>query len=144
MRRHFDDRHPRDSVDVAGDGHFPRCPNCNMFVNPEPRYSRRHWGSIICTERGERRRQHERAVASALALRHTFTAYDQPLERVEVFRYLGRLLAYGDDDAQAVRACLKKARRSWARVSAILRRENVSPRTAGNFFQAIAQAILLF
>ena len=54
------------------------------------------------------------------------------------------MLAYGDDDAQAVRACLKKARRSWARVLAILRRENVSPRTAGKFFQAIVQAILLF
>ena len=89
-------------------------------------------------------RQHERALASALALRHQFTAYDEPLERVEVFRYLGRLLAMGDTDAQAVRANLKKARRVWARLSRVLRRENASPRTSGRFFQAVVQSVLLY
>ena len=72
MRRHFDDRHPRDVVDVAGDGIFPRCRNCGVFVNPEPRYAGKHVGSKLCRERGERLRQHERAVESAFALRELF------------------------------------------------------------------------
>jgi hypothetical protein len=38
-----------------------------------------------------------------------FTAYGDKLERVEVFKYLGRLLAYDDNDTQAVRNNLKKA-----------------------------------
>ena len=88
--------------------------------------------------------QCKRAIASATALRRQFTAYDQPLERVEVFKYLGRLLAMGDSDSQAVRACLKKARRVWARLSNVLRRENASPHTSGKFFQAVVQAVLLY
>ena len=38
-------------------------------------------------------------------------AYDVELERVEVFKYLGRLIAYDNEDTQAVRGNLKKARR---------------------------------
>ena len=36
---------------------------------------------------------------------------------MEVFKYLGRLLAYIDDDSQAVRGNLKKACGVWARLS---------------------------
>jgi hypothetical protein len=36
-------------------------------------------------------------------------AYGDELERVEVFKYLGRLLAYDDNDAWAVRGNIKKA-----------------------------------
>ena len=50
----------------------------------------------------------------------------------------------GDTDAQAVRANLKKARRVWARLSRVLRRENASPRTSGRFFQAVVQSVLLY
>ena len=45
---------------------------------------------------------------------------------------------------QAIRACLKKARRVWARLSTVLRRKNASPRTSGKFFQAVVQAVLLY
>ena len=41
----------------------------------------------------------------------TFYAYEEELERVEVFKYLGRLIAFDDDDTQAVRGNLAKARR---------------------------------
>jgi hypothetical protein len=44
------------------------------------------------------------------------------LKRVEVFKYLGRMfLAQDDDDIQAVRAQLRKARAVWARVGQVLR-----------------------
>ena len=46
---------------------------------------------------------------SARALDVTFTAYGVELDRVEVFKYLGRLLGMDDNDLQAVRANLKKA-----------------------------------
>jgi hypothetical protein len=56
---------------------------------------------------------------------------------VEVFKYLGRLLAYDDNDSQAMRANLKKVRKSWARVSWawVLRAENPSPKVCGVFLQ---------
>jgi hypothetical protein len=79
-----------------------------------------------------------------LALSQTFTAYGKELERVEVFKYLGRLLAYDDNDTQTVRNNLKKARGVWARQSRMIRAENVSPRVCGIFYKAIVQSILLF
>ncbi|EJK70137.1 hypothetical protein THAOC_08530 [Thalassiosira oceanica] len=39
-----------------------------------------------------------------------FTAYGETLERVEAFKYLGRLMAMDDNDMHAVRHNLKKAR----------------------------------
>ena len=64
-----------------------------------------------------KRLQHEAAENSAQALDAVFTAYMEELERVEVFKYLGRLLAYDDNDTQALRGNLKKAQKYWARLS---------------------------
>ena len=66
------------------------------------------------------------------------------MERVEVFKYLGRLLAQDDDDIQAIRAQLRKARATWARVGQVLRAENVPPRVAAKFYRAVVQAVLLY
>jgi hypothetical protein len=66
------------------------------------------------------------------------------LERVEVFRYLGRLLSQDDGDIQAVRSQLCKARRTWARVGQVLRRGNAPPRVSAKFYKAIVQSVLLY
>ncbi len=58
--------------------------------------------------------QWEAAEAARIALTRTFTAYGEDLERVEVFKYLGRLLAYNHNDSQAMWSNLKKARKGWA------------------------------
>jgi hypothetical protein len=63
---------------------------------------------------------------------------------VEVFKYLGRLLAQDDDDLQAIRNQMRKARGTWARVGQVLRAENVPPRIAAKFYKAIVQAVLLY
>jgi hypothetical protein len=79
-----------------------------------------------------------------LALCQTYTAYGKELERVEVFEYLGRLLAYDDNDALVVRGNLKKVQGVWARLSRMIRAENASPRVCGKFYKATMQLILLF
>ena len=81
---------------------------------------------------------------SALALRQQFSIHGDVLERVEVFKYLGRLLAQDDDNIQAIRAQLRKARATWARVGQVLRSENASPRVAAKFYKAVVQAVLLY
>jgi len=59
------------------------------------------------------------------------------MECVEVFKYLGRLLAFDDNDSQAGRTNLKKARGWWTRISWawVLRVENASPRVCGMFYK---------
>ena len=92
----------------------------------------------------DRRKQREAAVTSALALRQQFSVHGNMLERVEVFKYLGRLLSQDDDDIQAIRAQLRNARTTWARVGQVLRAENVPPRIAAKFYKAVVQAVLLY
>jgi hypothetical protein len=50
----------------------------------------------------------------ALALRHEFTVNGPVLEHVEVFKYLGRLLAQDNNNAQAIQQQMRKARGVWA------------------------------
>ena len=79
-----------------------------------------------------------------MALRRQFTIHGDVLERVEVFKYLGRLLAQDDNDAQAIRQQLQKAQSVWACVGQVLRGENVGPRIAAKFYKAVVQAVLLY
>ncbi len=54
------------------------------------------------------------------------------------------MMAQDDDDIQAIRAQLQKARSTWAWVRQVLRSKNASPFVAAQFYQAIIQAILLY
>jgi len=83
-----------------------------------------HINTKECRIGTARRHQRDMAVRSALALCQQFTVHGDVLERVEVFRYLGRLLLQDDDDIQAVQNQLCKARGMWARVGQVLRKEN--------------------
>ena len=141
MRRHFRDLHPLDYVVVAKEGRYPRCPHCSMQTNP--RYPA-HINTKECRVGTERRHQRDMAVQSALALRQQFTVHGDVLERVEVFRYLGRLLLQDDNDIQAVRSQLRKARGTWARVGQVLRKENTPPWVSAKFYRAIVQSVLLY
>ncbi len=83
-------------------------------------------------------------MALALALRQQFSVQGNVLERVKVFKYLGRLMSQDDDNIQAIRAQIRKARSSWGCIGQVLRSKNVSPFVAARFYQAIIQAILLY
>jgi hypothetical protein len=71
------------------------------------------------------------AEAARIALTRT---YGEELESVEVFKYLGQLLAYNDNDFQTMGSNLKKVRKSWVQVSCVFRPENASPKVCGVFF----------
>jgi hypothetical protein len=66
------------------------------------------------------------------------------LERVEVYKYLRRVMAQDNDDLQAIRMQLWKACSTWAWVGQVLRSKNAMPFVAAQFYQAIIQAILLY
>ncbi len=107
MRRHFRDVHPLDLVKVPKEGRFNRCDRCGMQVDPA--YPR-HRFSKECQLGVERKHQWETVVTSALALRQQFSVHGDVLERVEVFKYLGRLLSQDDNDIQAICTQMRKAR----------------------------------
>ena len=70
-----------------------------------------HQGTKTCLDMHAAKPRREAVSNSTKALEEKSYAYGEELERVEVFKYLGRLIAFDDDDMQAIRESLKKARR---------------------------------
>ena len=73
-----------------------------------------------------------------------FEVYGEPLENVTSFIYLGHVLTAGDNDWVLVVGNLGKTRKSWGRLSRVLRREGAYPKVSGSFYKAVAHAVLLF
>jgi hypothetical protein len=141
MRQHFWDVHPMDLVKVPKEGRFDCCERSGMQVHPlypSHRLSKEFQVGVEC------RQQREAAVTSALSLRQQFTVHGDVLKRVEVYKYLGRMMAQDNNDTQALRAQLWKACATWARVGQVLWNENASPFFAAWIYQAVVQAILLY
>ena len=72
-----------------------------------------HEASKTCQQMAAARRQHAIAAQGKADLRQTFTAYGEPLKRVNQFKYLGRIVSYDDNDTSAVCRNVKRARRVW-------------------------------
>jgi hypothetical protein len=102
----------------------------------------RHTCTKECAMSMARQQQWEVAVTSALALCRQFTVHGDALEKVEVFKYLGRMMVQDDNDIQAVQHQLREARGTWARVGKVLRSKNATPRVAAKFYKAVVQAVL--
>ena len=147
MRRHFCYRHDPDMVRIPNEtpSLCPKCDKCCMQVNcKDERAWGRHWRTKTCKKGNDRRLQREAWRKSARAADVKFYAYGKELERVDIFKYLGKLTSYDDSDIQAIRNNLKKARRTWARLSHVCRSENIPPKIAAVFYQAVIQSVLLF
>ncbi len=138
---YFRDIHPKDLVTVPKEQQFPRCERCSMQVNfAYPR----HTCTKECTIGMARQQQQEVAVVSALALCHQFTMHGEALKKVEVFKYLGRMMAQDDNNIQAMQHQLRKARGTWACIGQVLRSENATPWVAAKFYKAVVQAVLFY
>ncbi len=128
---------------VEGSLLLPLCKRCGLQITYAV-INGQHYKTAMCRDGVVRKVQHAAAERVHLALRQTFSAYGKELERVEVFKYLGRLLAYDDNDARTVRGNLKKAQGNWARLSCMIKAEHASPRVCGVFYKATMQSIPLF
>jgi hypothetical protein len=82
-----------------------------------------HQCTQLCQDGWDRMVQHEATETARFALAQLFTTYRDKLKRVEVCNYLGWLLVYNDNDTQAMRVNLAKARKSCGQVSRVLRAE---------------------
>jgi hypothetical protein len=88
---------------------LPQCNRCGLQILYKT-MNDRHYETALCKDRVARKVHHAAAERAHLALQNTFTAYGKGIERVEVFKYLGRLLAYNNNNSQVVHWNLKKAR----------------------------------
>ena len=73
-----------------------------------------------------------------------FLAYGITLTLVSLIWYLGRTLSSATNDWLEVKKNLRRARGKWGWLAKILRRGGADKRTAGRFYVAVVQAVLLF
>ena len=119
-----------------------------VVLNSIPR-NRKHLNTDNCKNLVASGAQRASALKAAAAVERTreFTIYDDRLESVETFKYLGRLLAMDDNDMPAVRANIQKSRKVWKRLGILLRSKSegtIAPRVKGMFYKAVVQSVLLF
>ena len=77
-------------------------------------------------------------------MERAFQAYGEPLDNTTSFQYLGRVLTAAVENWMAVVGNLRKARKSWVRMTRILSREGADPKVLEVFFKVVVQAVLLF
>ncbi len=141
LRHHFQDLHPKDTVEIPREGTFQQCEHSMMQCNL--RYPR-HIHTQVCLLGVEQWTQRDSAVTAALALHKLFHVDGELLEKVDLFQYLGRILAQDDDDVRAVRQQIKKARGIWAGVGQVLMADNTPLMVSAKFYKAVVQSVLLY
>ena len=141
LRWHFAFRHAPDRVWVAGNNWFP-CRLCGIQMAAAS--TPVHEASKTCRYMWACRDQHVPALCGAAALRQRFTAKGKPLKQVQLFKYLGRIIAYGGSDVPVARRQLARARAVWGRLSKVIAKESVPAPVAGMFYQAVVAAVLLY
>ena len=105
MRLLFSHRHPNDLVGVGGNL-FPRCKQCGVQTHDAG--SARQEATASCRSQAEWRDRHAVTARCAAATEQEFAAYTNPLRRVEIFKYLRRLIVYDDTDVPAARRQLSR------------------------------------
>jgi hypothetical protein len=140
-RRHCQDLHPKDTVEILREGTFPWCEHCMMQCNPRYPW---HIHTQVCSLGAEQRTQQKLAITAALALHKLFHVEMGFLEKLDLFWYLGWILAQDNDDVWTVRQQIKKARGIWARVGQVLTVDNTLPKVSTKFNKAVVQSALLY
>jgi hypothetical protein len=142
MRRHFLFWHYYDTIIILEEGQLPRCDNCGMFCTLSA-LAGKHKELALCKEGARQNKQKVTYLRCIRAFRCTFQIQDQPIKTVTTFRYLGRILTSWDNDWEAARQNLYKAKQRWAMISRILMRESAT-RISALFYKATIQMILLY
>ena len=121
MRQHFCFCHPRDIILIEEEGHgaLPRCSRCDMFVLAVALCST-HPGTKRCQEGADQKRKQHLELENLIMQETVFTVNGIPLESMDCFKYLGRIVTVNDSVTPAVMSNLCKAHGHWAQVSHIL------------------------
>ena len=143
--RHMAARHPMDEVIVVGHPGYNKCPDCQQYVKGATP-STRHLRSELCKQ-GKKRwkaRLAAEELATQLGNLPTFYVEGEPIERVENFTYLGRVVTSTDDDLQACLRNLAKAKAKWGALSRLLIKDGASCAYRSRIYLVVVSTVLLY
>jgi hypothetical protein len=67
-----------------------------------------------------------------------------PIENVQKFKYLGRMINTEDGDWDTINYNVKRAREAWGALSRVLSVEGASPKQMASVYKAVIQAELIY
>ena len=115
-----------------GNPPHPRYPRYDMLV-PWVELNVRHTTNGQCAKGVEQKRHRLMADKMREITARSLHAYSRLLNSVTSFKYLGRIMTPSDDYWPMVVGILRKARKSWERLSRILGRDGANLRVSGIF-----------
>ena len=138
--RHFIYRHLDNEIVISEDGILTKCNRCGMRVSNLLTQQQ----SPTCAKGWRRRENEVKQAAQARADNVCFMVNGKQIERVNQFRYLGRIFDAHDDDRMCIQDNLRKARQRWNAIAKILKVEGSNAKTMATFYLTIVQAVLLY
>lgn len=141
IRRHFCIRHPTDQLELLGGSQYTQCPRCGLLLTS---LTPQHFQSQFCLRQSTRRERILSSVQSSAIASDPFVIGTQPIDFVDTFQYLGRILSCDDSDDMAAFSRLQQARQVWGRFSTLLQADGASVSTMSRFYQTVIQQTLLF
>ena len=121
LRFYFMHWHMEDTIVVLnkGPGPHPRYEQCDMFI-PQEAMAAGHLGTAMCKIGSEKKHRRLAATVNRLEVGTEFQTRDQVLEKVDIFKYLVRMLYFDDSDLPAVDRNLQIERMKRARLSCLI------------------------
>ena len=114
----------------------PRCPLCDMIVSWRA-LNRMHCLTVKYKKGAEQKKRRLAAEEERFTTSRAFSAYGRPLEMVNYFKYLERLISATEDDWSEVVRNLAKAHTFQQRLTRILSRKGAAPQLSGFFFKSV-------
>ena len=106
--------------------------------------NRVHLISDIYWRGSERKRRRLVVVETEERMGRVFSAYGKPLTEVPSFNYLGQTSSSSNNYWPVVEQNIRREKGKWGQPVKILGRDGEDRRTAGRFYVAVVQAVILF
>ena len=142
LRGHFATRHMEDTIIIQEEGILPKCSHCG--ISGRQVETEKHWMSKACQQLSAKRKKFFEVKEKEHIWDVNFTVDNNPIQRVNQFKYLGRILDSADDDTHAALRQLDRARARWGRIAKVLTAEGATPKVMGKFYKAVVQTVLLY
>ena len=123
MRQHFRSRHPQDTIIIGKEGQLPQCPKCGLFQH---NVDLSHQATADCRRFTIVWENQKETLIQQAASKTVFTVGDTPIENVDEFKYLGRILAANDQDTAALNHNLQQAQQKWGAIGRILSKKGAN------------------
>ena len=122
---------------------YPMLTKCDTFLSHKA-LNIQNLAMTFCCRGEERKWRRLEKEEAQTGTELEITAYGITIAPVTYFKYLGKVLLAEDNDWPAVVHNLWRARKKWAQLTSVLRKEGADARTSGQIYLSVVQSVMLY